>query len=119
KSKKYYFYDTGVRNVLINNFTSPDMRSDKGALWENYLIAERLKRNRYHNQFANTYFWRTKDKAEIDYLEEADGILSAFEIKWKKQKVRFPQSFLESYPNHQTHVVNRENYEGFLLPVRD
>ena len=119
KSKKYYFYDTGVRNVLINNFTSPDMRLDKGALWENYLIAERLKRNRYHNQFANTYFWRTKDKAEIDYLEEADGILSAFEIKWKKQKVRFPLSFLESYPNHQTHVVNRENYEGFLLPVRD
>ncbi len=114
KSKKYYFYDNGIRNVLINNFTSPEMRMDKGALWENYLLSERLKHNQYQKRFVNTYFWRTKDKAEIDYIEEGDNLLNAFEFKWKKQKVRFPASFLNSYPNHNTSVIHRENYESFI-----
>ena len=115
KGKKYYFYDNGIRNVLISNFMSPDMRMDKGALWENFLLSERMKNNSYANRFSNTYFWRTHDKAEIDYIEEADGLLNAYEIKWKEQKVRFPASFLETYPNHTTNVINVENFEKFVL----
>lgn len=85
KGKKYYFYDNGIRNVLISNFTIPEMRMDKGALWENYLLSERLKRNEYSKQFSNTFFWRTHDQAAIDYIEEYNGILHAYEIKWKKK----------------------------------
>jgi predicted AAA+ superfamily ATPase len=114
KGKKYYFYDNGIRNVLISNFSIPDMRLDKGALWENFLISERLKFNHYSGRFANTYFWRTHDKAAIDYLEEEGGVLHAFEFKWKEQKVKFPTSFLQNYPQHQTTVVNRTDFEGFI-----
>lgn len=114
KSKKYYFYDNGIRNVLISNFSIPEMRQDKGALWENFLLSERLKNNHYHNRFANTYFWRTTDQAEIDYLEEEDGILNAYEFKWKKQSVKFPASFLEAYPNHKSAVVHHADFEQFV-----
>ncbi len=114
KGKKYYFFDNGIRNVLISNFTIPEMRLDKGALWENYLISERLKSNHYGRRFVNAYFWRTHDKAEIDYIEEADGILHAFEFKWKDQKVRFPASFLKAYPEHQTAVISKSNFEAFI-----
>ncbi|MGC4129071.1 MAG: ATP-binding protein [Bergeyella sp.] len=115
KGKKYFFYDNGIRNVLINNFSTLEMRTDKGALWENYLISERLKNNSYTENFVNTYFWRTHDKAEIDYIEEQDGILNAFEIKWKEKKVRFPNSFLQAYPNHKTTPVTKENFEEFVV----
>ena len=114
KGKKYYFYDNGIRNVLISNFTLPEMRQDKGALWENFLISERLKHNSYSGRFVNSYFWRTHDRAEIDYIEESEGILDVFEFKWKDQKVRFPASFLQAYPNHQTAVVNRKEFETFI-----
>ncbi|WP_158856078.1 ATP-binding protein [Lunatibacter salilacus] len=114
KGKKYYFFDNGIRNVLISNFSIPEMRLDKGALWENYLISERLKSNHYDSKFVNTYFWRTHDRAEINYIEEADGILHAFEFKWKDQKVRFPASFLQAYPEHQTSVISRSNFEAFI-----
>ncbi len=114
KGKKYYFYDTGIRNVLISNFTNIDLRQDKGALWENFLVSERIKNNHYQGRHANTYFWRTHDKAEIDYIEEENGILNAFEMKWKPQKVRFAHSFLETYPNHKTAVVNRSDFENFV-----
>lgn len=114
KGKKYYFYDNGIRNVLISNFSNIDLRQDKGSLWENFLISERLKNNHYQRKYANTYFWRTHDKAEIDYIEEEDGILSAFELKWKTQKVRFPNSFLEAYPNHETSVISRSDFENFV-----
>ncbi|MCH7401516.1 ATP-binding protein [Belliella kenyensis] len=115
KGKKYYFYDNGIRNVLINNFSIPEMRMDKGALWENFLVSERMKSNHYNNRFVNTYFWRTHDKAEIDYIEEEGGILDAFEFKWKDQKVRFPASFLQAYPEHRTSLINRSNFEEFLF----
>lgn len=115
KGKKYYFYDNGIRNVLINNFTSMDMRFDKGALWENFLIAERMKRNAYTGIYANTFFWRTKDKAEIDYIEEREGKLFAYEFKWKSSHARFPRSFLNSYPNNETQLVNMENFETFIM----
>lgn len=114
KGKKYYFYDNGIRNVLISNFSIPDMRQDKGALWENFLISERIKYNSYTGRFVNSYFWRTHDQAEIDYIEESDGILHAFEFKWKDQKVRFPASFLQAYPDHETAVIIKQNFEGFL-----
>lgn len=114
KGKKYYFYDNGIRNVLISNFSIPDMRADKGALWENFLISERLKNNSYTKRYANTYFWRTHDRAEIDYIEEEDGMLNAFEFKWKEKKVNFAYSFRDAYPNHSTSVVHRANFENFV-----
>lgn len=114
KGKKYYFYDNGIRNVLISNFSILDMRMDKGALWENFLISERLKNNSYDKRYINSYFWRTHDKAEIDYIEETDGVLNAYEFKWKDRKVNFSYSFRDAYPNHTTNVVNRENFEEFV-----
>lgn len=114
KGKKYYFYDNGIRNVLISNFSAPGMRQDKGALWENFLLAERLKHNHYSSKFINMYFWRTHDKAEIDYIEEEDGVLNAFEFKWKQKKVKFASSFLEAYPNHKTAVISRSDFEQFI-----
>jgi predicted AAA+ superfamily ATPase len=114
KGKKYYFYDNGIRNVLLSNYALPDMRLDKGALWENYLISERMKFNAYHSQHPNSYFWRTHDQAEIDLIEEQNGILNAYEIKWKEQKVKFPNSFLEAYPQHTTKVINSENFSKFI-----
>ncbi len=114
KGKKYYFYDNGIRNVLISKFPLPEMCQDKGALWKNFLISERLKQNAYDRKFVNTYFWRTHDKAEIDYIEEGDGILYAFEFKWKEQKVRFPASFFDAYPEHQMAVVTRKDFEYFV-----
>jgi uncharacterized protein len=114
KGKKYYFYDNGIRNVLISNYSPIEMRFDKGALWENFLLSERMKANNYQSKFPNTYFWRTHDQAEIDYIEEQDGVLNAFEFKWKDTKARFPDSFLKAYPNHQTLVVHQGNFEAFL-----
>lgn len=114
KGKKYYFYDNGIRNVLISNFSAPDMRMDKGALWENFLLSERIKHNQYTGKFVNSYFWRTHDRAEIDYIEEEDGSLNTFEIKWKKQKVNFPNSFKKAYPSHTTTVIDTSNFEGFV-----
>lgn len=114
KGKKYYFYDNGIRNVLISNYSPLDLRMDKGALWENYIISERMKFNHYHKKYPNTYFWRTHDQAEIDYIEDTNGILNAYEIKWKEQKNRFPASFLSAYPQHKTAVINKENFETFL-----
>jgi hypothetical protein len=114
KGKKYYFFDNGIRNVLINNFSSLDYRFDKGALWENFLLSERIKYNHYTGRTPNTYFWRTHDQAEIDYIEESDGILNAYEMKWNKTRIRFPNSFLKSYPTHQTNVVNKDNFQNFV-----
>jgi hypothetical protein len=114
KGKKYYFYDNGIRNVLISNYSPIEMRFDKGALWENFLLSERMKANHYQSKLPNTYFWRTHDQAEIDYIEEQDGVLNAFEFKWKDTKVKFPDSFLKAYPNHQTRIVHHGNFEVFL-----
>jgi uncharacterized protein len=114
KGKKYYFYDNGIRNVLISNYNQIDLRQDVGVLWENYLISERQKLLAYNQIYSNKYFWRTLDQAEIDYIEESDGTLNAYEIKWKNKSVRFPNSFKEGYPNHLQNVVNRENYTSFI-----
>lgn len=116
KGKKIYFVDNGIRNVLISNFSPVELRHDKGALWENYLLTERRKRNAYIGHAPNCYFWRTHDQAEIDYLEEYDGTLHAYECKWKttNRKTRLPASFQEAYPQHQFTVLEPTNYHSFL-----
>lgn len=114
KGKKYYFFDNGIRNVLISNYASIDMRIDKGVLWENFLITERIKFNHYHQQTSNRYFWRTHDQAEIDYIEESDGFLNAYEFKWKNEKVSFPKSFLNAYPENKVQVISNTNFDNFI-----
>ena len=115
KSRKIYFYDNGIRNVLIRNFNPLNIRSDTGALWENYLISERQKRNSYEDHFCNTYFWRTKQQQEIDYIEEYGGKLHAYEFKWNpKAKYHFSKTFLRTYPDNETHIIHRENFDHFL-----
>jgi hypothetical protein len=113
-NQKIYFYDTGVRNAIIQNFNSLEFRNDIGALWENFLIAERMKYNAYNQTYAKAYFWRTVDQQEIDYIEEKDGALSAFEFKWKpKQKIKTPAAFEKAY-NIQTTLIDLDNYREFV-----
>jgi predicted AAA+ superfamily ATPase len=115
KGKKIYFYDNGIRNMLISNYLPIEHRLDKGALWENYIMGERLKRNEYAGEKPNRYFWRTHDQAEIDYLEESDGVLNAYEIKWKDhKKSRLPESFATAYPEHRFEVITEKEFENFI-----
>jgi len=117
KSKKIYFYDLGVRNAVIRSFAPLEFRQDNGALWENFFIAERLKYNQYADRMVNAYFWRTSDKQEIDYIEEVNGELHLFEMKWnvKKQKTKLPNLFVETYHPKQANVITPENYLLFLI----
>jgi uncharacterized protein len=114
KGKKIYFYDTGVRNSVINNFNSLELRNDKGALWENYLIAERVKRNSYTNHFCNSYFWRTFDQAEVDYIEEYNGQLHTYEFKWKTNRKKVPTSLSANYSIASSNFIEIDNYDSFL-----
>jgi predicted AAA+ superfamily ATPase len=114
-SRKVYFYDNGLRNMLINNFNPLDLRQDKGALWENYLVSERKKRNLYAAHLHSAFFWRTHDGQEIDYVEDASGKLSAFEFKWSAdRKAKMPRAFAEAYPNADWSVINQGNFHSFL-----
>ncbi len=112
KSKKIYFYDNGIRNALIQNLNSLALRQDAGALWENFFISERIKYNHYNGRYVNAYFWRTTQQQEIDYIEETDGAMTAFEMKWnpKKAHAALPASFLKSYPVKETAVITPDNY---------
>lgn len=115
-SRKIYFWDLGIRNAVIGNMAPLENRNDTGALWENFLIAERMKYNSYSNSFAQSYFWRTKDQSEIDYLEEEDGVLSAYEFKWNpaKSKTKCPASFAAAYPSSTYKVITPDNIEEFI-----
>jgi predicted AAA+ superfamily ATPase len=113
KSRKIYFYDNGIRNMLISNFNQLDLRADKGALWENFLVAERRKQHVYKNTLTKMYFWRTKQQQEIDLIEECNGELTGFEFKWGTQEVRFPKTFMNSY-DAKSRVVNRNNFREFV-----
>ena len=113
-NKKIYFWDNGVRNLIIGNFSQLDLRLDKGSLWENFLLSERRKQNAYKNTFSKMYFWRTKQQQEIDYIEERDGKLTAFEFKWKQKKTRFPQSFVNTY-GADGMEIHRENFREFVV----
>lgn len=114
KTSRYYFYDNGVRNAVIDNFNLFDNRDDIGALWENYLFIERMKKREYRQIYAHNYFWRTYDKKEIDLVEERDGKLFGYEFKWAKNKIKAPKLWLETYENAEFKVVNRDNYLEFI-----
>jgi len=119
KGRKIYFWDNGVRNAVIGNFLPPPSRTDTGVLWENYLVSERAKLLDFSLVDAGSYFWRTTQQQEIDYVQELDGKLKAFEFKWNpgKAKGKFPSTFINAYPNAQTSVVTPENYDRFLLEM--
>lgn len=114
-SRKIYFYDNGIRNALISDFKDVSMRSDMGALWENWMISELIKKRHYDRQFVNRYFWRTSGQQEVDYIEETDGRLTAYEFKWSSQKrAKLSQTFAKTYPNTDFIVVNSDNFYTLL-----
>ncbi len=115
KNSRYYFYDTGIRNTLINNFNPISMRDDLGMLWENYIISERMKKQEYTGILANNYFWRTYDKKEIDLIEEREGRLYGYEIKWASKKAKKPVEWLNTYKNSQYSIINKDNYLDFIV----
>ena len=116
-SRKIYFYDNGIRNALIADYRAPEVRQDIGALWENFVIAERMKSNEYYHRWVNRYFWRTKQQQEIDYLEEGGGNLHAYEMKWNpRAKASITKTFTEAYPNSEFQVITTDNIADFLLP---
>ena len=114
KKSKYYFYDTGVRNAVISSFNALGERDDVGALWENFLFIERLKRMEYSGVRANVFFWRTWDGQEVDHLEEREGKLFGYEFKWKAKSFQAPRDWLSTYPNAEYEVIDRQNYLGFV-----
>ncbi len=115
RAKKIYFYDNGVRNAIIQQFAPVNLRDDIGALWENFFIAERMKRNHYSGYYCNRYFWRTTLQQEIDLIEESDGAMTAFEMKWNPtKKVLFSKSFTDAYNVKETVVITPDNYMEYL-----
>ena len=117
KSRKIYFYDNGLRNAVINQFSPAGLRQDIGALWENFLMSERLKTITYASMHCNQYFWRTHAQQEIDYIEERNGQMTAYEFKWNAHaKAKIPSSFLNAYPKTETNIITKDNFESFLIP---
>ncbi|MFY8012550.1 MAG: ATP-binding protein [Saprospiraceae bacterium] len=115
KSRKVYFFDNGIRNSLIANFEQIENRTDIGALWENFLVSERVKYLAYQQKWVNNWYWRTTEQQEIDYVEEENGQLSAYEFKWNpKAKGSIPNSFKKTYPTATINIIHRENFEQFL-----
>ncbi len=116
KSRKIYFYDNGIRNALIAGFAEPTLRPDIGALWENFLLAERQKVIEYKKLWTNCFFWRTQDQQEIDYVEEYDGVMHAYEFKWNvKKRAYMPKTFSKAYPENRFEVITPNNFDTFLL----
>ena len=112
RAKKFYFYDNGIRNAILQNFAPLALRQDVGALWENFFISERIKANQYSGRYVNSYFWRTNQQQEIDYIEECDGQFSLFEMKWnpKRANTQFPNTFLTVYDVKEKAIVTPENW---------
>lgn len=116
KGRKVYFFDNGIRNSIIRNYSPLNLRNDKGALWENFLVAERWKRNEYSSYYPNRFFWRTHAQQEIDYIEEARGNLTGWEFKWSpKAKKLIPKTFLNGYPGSSITFIHTENFTDFVL----
>jgi uncharacterized protein len=114
-NQKIYFYDNGIRNMIIGNLNMLNLRQDKGALWENFLISERIKKNYYETKLTKPYFWRTSQQQEIDYVEDDASTITAYEIKWnEKAKVKIPKVFKEIY-SAETKVITKENFRTFLF----
>jgi predicted AAA+ superfamily ATPase len=114
KKSKYYFWDNGIRNAVIKNFNNLNTRDDIGALWENYLVAERLKKQEYKQIYSSNYFWRTWEGQEIDWVEERDGNVFGFEIKWGNKQIKPPSKWLSTYKNAEFKMINTENYLDFI-----
>lgn len=113
KTSKYFFYDTGIRNTLINNFNSLNRRDDVSTLWENYLVMERLKKQQYQHLWSRNFFWRTYDQKELDWVEEREGKLFGYEFKWGKTE-KAPKLWLETYPQAEFECIHPENYLSFI-----
>lgn len=113
QNRKVYFYDNGIRNIIIGNFNPLNLRVDKGFLWENFLVSERRKQNLYKDTFAKMCFWRTKQQQEVDFVEEHNGQIVGFEFKWNSKKTRFPKNFIEAY-KAKGHVIDRKNFREFV-----
>ncbi|MHB1326388.1 MAG: ATP-binding protein [Thermoleophilia bacterium] len=114
KKRKIYFYDQGIRNSIIKNFNSLDVRNDIGALWESFLMAERVKSHSAGSRSVNQHFWRTYDMKEIDLVEESGGTLTGYEFKWGKGKLKQQREFLKTYPGSSIHLINQENFLDFV-----
>ena len=115
KKNKWYFYDNGLRNVLIANMNPLELRNDVGMLWENYVISERIKHQKYSRMIVNNYFWRTYDQQEIDWLEERQGKLFGYEFKWNpRRQPKAPKVWKEAYPESEFEVINHENYLNWV-----
>lgn len=112
---KIYFYDLWVRNSLIQNYNSLDLRQDTWALWENFLLSERQKYISNNMLYRNTYFWRNHAQAEIDYIEEYDWKLHTYEFKWWNKKAKMPRSFIEAYPESSFEVINKDIFLDFVI----
>jgi predicted AAA+ superfamily ATPase len=114
KNKKIYFYDNGIRNMIIGNFNDVNLRQDKGGLWENFLISERIKQNGYKITLAKSYFWRTTQQQEVDYVEEVNQKVFGYEFKWNpKKKVKLSKTFVEKYNAHEQ-LISKENFREFV-----
>ncbi|TWO29776.1 ATP-binding protein [Seonamhaeicola sediminis] len=114
KNSRWYFLDNGIRNAVIANFNPIESRNDIGALWENYMISERLKYQEYKRLSSNNYFWRTYEQQEVDWVEERDGSLFGYEFKWKEDKVKIPTQWKSAYPNASFEVINMDNFNNWL-----
>ena len=115
KGKKYYFYDNGIRNAIIGNFNNIESRNDIGALWENYLVSERIKFNLFGGKDNRKFFWRTTQQQEIDYIEEISGEIFCYEFKWNKNaKAKFSKTFIDNYKPKKVKLITPENYYEFL-----
>lgn len=117
RAKKFYFYDNGIRNAILQNFAPLALRQDVGALWENFFISERIKSNQYSGRYVNSYFWRTNQQQEIDYIEESDGQFSLFEMKWnpRRANTQFPTTFLQNYEVKEKVIVTPDNWLEWVL----
>ena len=114
KKGKYYFFDTGIRNAVIANFNRLELRDDAGRLWENFLVMERLKLQAYRGTPVNRYFWRTWSGSEVDLVEEREGRLYGYELKWGGRPPKAPREWTEGYPEAEFAAVDRENYLEFV-----
>jgi predicted AAA+ superfamily ATPase len=114
KSSKWYFFDNGIRNAIINDFRLPDLRNDIGTLWENYIISERIKRNSYLKENVQNYFWRNYNQQEIDLIEIKEGKTYAYEFKYTSKKVKIPAAFAAAYPKASFEVISRDNYLDWI-----
>lgn len=115
KSSKWYFYDNGIRNAIIANFNQFNLRDDVGALWENYILSERIKYQSNNNIIVNNYFWRTYDQQEIDLIEEREGNLFAFELKWSSTRIKPPVAWAKAYPKSKFEIISKATYSTWVV----